>query len=226
MMPDVADDIPVYIQVVRYYQGIWKSTSYDEKNDDDLTLLAAREYENFSGIEDLIKSFLKSNPYEHHLVLSLGCGAAKDLGKIKKLFPSSMLFGIDTSYYALLRAKDRLSKTNVNIICASMSHLPFKENLKFDMLIAGQSLDLEFEEDYLERLLIEATRYSSVKSRFYMTFYGTDEVNLELYKCTPIGNLFSELGWEIIHGKDYCLPEFPLAKGVFWVAERSEKFRK
>lgn len=222
MTLDVAKNTPAHIQVIRCYQCIWKSASDDRRNGDDLTLRAARDYENFSGIENLIESFLAKNPSEHHSALSLGCGAAKDLAKIRKLFPQSMLFGVDTSHEALVRAKNTASKANSNFICASMSHLPFNDNLKFDMLIAGQSLDLEFEEDYLERLLIEATKYSSAESRFYMTFYGTDEVSLELYKCTPIGNLLTELGWEIIHGTKYCHPTFPLAEGVFWVAEKSD----
>lgn len=70
------------------------------------------DYENFSRIEKLIESFLRKNPFKHHLVLSLGCGTAQDLAKTRELYPLSELFGIDTSRNALLRAKNRLFDTN------------------------------------------------------------------------------------------------------------------
>jgi hypothetical protein len=210
-----------HVEVVEAYRNVWKSALRNRpKAIDDPTLRAARNHRNFSGIEDLIRDFVRSNPFEHHLVLSLGCGAAMDLMEIEKLYPSSLMYGIDTSREALVEAKKRLLKSNVNFICASMSHLPFRKDLRFDMFIAGQSLDLEFEKGYLRRLLREATRYSSPRSRFYMTFYGIDRADLELYKCTPIGNLLEELGWRISHGREYHLTRSPFAQGVFWVAER------
>lgn len=211
----------MHTKVIEAYRNVWRHALHGKpKENDDATLRAARDYENFSGIEHLIEKFLKRNPFDHCLVLSLGCGAAKDLFKIRELCPSSVLFGIDTSQDALSIAKRKLIGTDANLICASMSNLPFKEDFRFDMLIAGQSLDLEFEENYLRRLLTEATKYSSLKSRFYMTFYGTDEVDLELCKCTPIGNLLDELGWGISCGREYHTLESPFAQGVFWVAER------
>lgn len=220
-MSNVRNKNSMHIKVIECYRNVWRSVLRDRgRESDDVTLRAARDYGNFSGVENLIKGFLKGDPFEHHLVISLGCGVAKDLAEIRELFPSSVLFGIDTSQDALSVAKRKLADTNVNLICASMSHLPFREDLRFDMLVAGQSLDLEFEEDYLRRLLTEATRYSSRKSRFYMTFYGVDEVDLELYKCTPIGNLMDKLGWEILHGREYYTRESPFAQGVFWVAEK------
>lgn len=104
-----------------------------------------------------------------------------------------------------------------------MSNLPFKKNFRFDMLIAGQSIDLDFEEKYLLKLLKESTKYSSAKSRFYMTFYGTRETRLELYKCTPIGNALDKLGWTTCYGIGYNLRKRGCyAKGVFWVEERSK----
>lgn len=212
----------LHIKVIKGYRNVWRRAMQNKpKKSDDATLLAARDYENFSSIEKLIKNFSKKNPFEHHLALSLGCGAAKNLAKIREFYPLTALFGIDTSRDALLRARKRQLNADINLICASMSHLPFKENLKFDMLIAGQSFDLDFEEDYLERILTEVTGYSSQKSRFYMTFYGTNRKNLELYKCTPIGNLLDRLGWGIFYGKEYCSQETPFAEGVFWVAGRS-----
>jgi hypothetical protein len=213
----------MHMEVIESYRSVWRLALYNKaKESDDETLRAARDYENFSGIENLIKSFLKTRPFEHHLVISLGCGTAKDLAGIGELFPSSALFGIDTSQDALSAAKTKLASANVNLICASMSHLPFKEDTRFDMLIAGQSLDLKFEEDYLKRVLTEATKYSLPKSRFYMTFYGVHESDLELYACTPIGNLLDELGWNIFHGREYHTQKKrnPFAQGVFWVAER------
>jgi len=220
-MSKVRNETCMYIKVIEGYRNVWRSALHDKPGrSDDATIRAARNYGNFSGIEDLINSFLKENPFKHHLVLSLGCGVAKDLAKIKGIYPSSVLFGIDTSPDALSEARRKMAGTDIDLICASMSHLPFKEDFRFDMLVAGQSLDLEFDEDYLRRLLTEVTKYSSPNSRFYMTFYGTDEADLELYKCTPIGNLLDELGWNIFCGREYNARESPFAQGVFWVAKR------
>jgi hypothetical protein len=220
-MPNIKKRVFKHVEVVEAYRNVWRSALHDRpKAIDNPTLRAARNHRNFSGIEDLVKDFISGNPFEHHLVLSLGCGAAMDLREIEKLYPSSLMYGIDTSQEALVEAKKRLVKGNVNFVCASISNLPFKKDLRFDMLIAGQSLDLEFEEGYLRRLLCEATKYSSPRSRFYMTFYGIDKSDLELYKCTPIGNLLDELRWHISYGREYHVAKSPFAQGVFWVAER------
>jgi SAM-dependent methyltransferase len=220
-MSKVRNEISSYIKVVEGYRSIWKSALHDKPSrSDDATIRAARNYRNFSGIENLINSFLKESSFKHHLGLSLGCGVAKDLAKIKGICSSSVLFGVDTSPDALSEARRTMPTADINLICASISHLPFKKGIKFDMLVAGQSLDLEFDKTYLRRLLTEVTRYSSPRSRFYMTFYGTDETDLELYKCTPIGNLLDELGWNILCGKEYIARESPFARGVFWVAKR------
>jgi len=221
MTQNTADTAQMHIEVVRYYQSVWQSVFHNEAGCDDLTLSHANDYGNFSEIENLIERYLEKKPIEHHLALSLGCGVAKDLSKIGEFYPSGELIGIDTSLDALLIARNNLPNTNVNLICASASHLPFREDLKFDMLIAGHSLDLEFEENYLRRLLVEATKHSRMKAKFYMTFYGTDQVDLELNKCTPIGNILDELGWKIVHGILYCSDKTRFAEGVFWIAERA-----
>lgn len=211
-----------HVKVIEGYKSIWRSALHEKpKRNDDAALRSARNHENFSGIEDLIEKFLKKNPFEHRLVLSLGCGVARDLGAIKEIYPSSILYGIDTSHEALVRAKRRLTDGNLDLICASMSHLPFREDLRFDMLIAGQSLELDFEENYVRKLLTETTRYSSPNCRFYMSFFGTNEGDLVLYKCTPIGNSLERLGWKISYGKEYSNRRLPFAQGVFWVAERA-----
>jgi hypothetical protein len=206
---------------------VWKYALLDEaKEDTDAslldTILVAKKYENFSCIENLIQEFLKENPFEHNTGISLGCGAAKDLSRLKELFPSSLLFGIDTSREVLSASKKRLENTCISLICASISNLPFKKTIKFDMLVADQSIDLDFEDNYLKRLLKEITAFSAPKSRFYMTFYGTSDTQLELYKCTPIGNLLDRLGWKTYYGTKYRTRKRGFfAQGVFWVEERA-----
>jgi len=209
-----------YIRVIRSYQDIWRTAK-----DDDLTICVARDYGNFSGIEKLIEKFLEKNPTDHSLALSLGCGTGKDLAKIREFYSSSVLFGVDTSRDALLKARNKLSGSDAHLVCASMSHLPIRESLRFDMVIAGQSLDLAFGKDYVKMLLMEATKHSSIECRFYMTFYGRSKDNLILSKCNPIGKLLDELGWKVIHGEFYRDNELPLAEGIFWVARRSKQSR-
>lgn len=216
----------MHIEVVEGYRNIWRYAlrNVPKRNIEPRlldTACAARKYGNFSGIENLIQEFLKTNPFEHYLIISLGCGGAKDLYDIKRIFPSSVLFGIDTSQAVLSSAKRKLANAEINLICASMSNLPFMKETRFDMLIAGQSIDLDFGENYLRKVLIEATNYSSGKSRFYMTFFGTSNTQLELYKCTPIGNMLEGLGWKTIYGTKYRAEKRgPYAQGVFWVDER------
>lgn len=220
---DKNKNTPKHVRIIKDYQEIWESVICDrEKDSEDAILRAARNCGNFSGIEESIAGFLEEKPSKYYSILSLGCGAARDLAKMKELYPSSMLLGIDTSRHALSRAKSGLTGQEVNLICASMSHLPLMEDLRFDMLIAGQSLDLGFEESYLKIALIEVTRYSHAKCKFFIAFYGTDQTSLELYKCTPIGNLLNRIGWRIIYGIDCCHQSIPFSEGVFWVAERSD----
>jgi SAM-dependent methyltransferase len=178
---------------------------------------AARRYKNFSSIEVLIEGFLRKNPFDHKSVLSIGCGVGKDVETVRKLFPSAKMYGIDISRYALKEARKH---SDADFVCASAENLPFKEDLKFDMLIAGHTLDLFTNEDYLKGIIGELTKYSAEKSRFYMSFYGDDEQHLEKDSCTPIGNVLDQFGWKIIHGSPYNLKKgSKYTCGAFWVNE-------
>ena len=211
--------------MVEGYREVWKRASNIQ--DDavtDYTLLrtinCTKKYQDFSRIEELVKKYLQENPIEHKLIISLGCGNAKDLVCMQEIFPQSQLFGIDTSREALAWA--RKAKTNgMNLICATISDLPFRRGVSFDALIAGQCVDLDFEDQYMERSLKELTSYASTNARFYLTFYGTSNTQLELYKCTPIGNSLDKLGWTTRYGVGYDFEDDSFAKGVFWVEERT-----
>lgn len=183
----------------------------------------ARTYKNFSRIEDLIENFLQEKPFNHSLALDIGCGAGKSTAKIKKMLPLAKVYGIDVSRYALKEAKKH---SNANFICASMEKLPLRKDLKFDMIVAGQSLDIFPNEEYLKRIISEITNYSSKDARFYMAFYGDDVQHLELDICTPIGLTLDKFGWKVIHGGLYNLSEelsegYHYARGVFWVNEKT-----
>ncbi|MGD0645511.1 MAG: class I SAM-dependent methyltransferase [Candidatus Bathyarchaeia archaeon] len=218
-----------YIEVADGYRSIWRDV-LQHRNPKETesaivaTIRVARKYLTFSGIEVMIKQFVKINPTDCHQIISLGCGTAEDLAAMNSIFPSSVSFGVDTSREALIIAKKNLANANANLISASMCHLPFKKGLKFDMLIAGQSLDLDFEEESMLKMLKESTNYSSPASRFYLTFYGTSNSQIELYKCTPIGNALDSLGWTTCFGISYNLKnKGSFARGVFWVEERTKK---
>jgi hypothetical protein len=211
-----------HLETIEGYQKIWRSALHSKPQDsDNATLRFARNQKNFSRIEALIRKFVEKHYVEHHFILSLGCGGAYDLNAVKQFFLSGVLVGIDTSRVILTKAKRNLSFCDTSLVCASMSDLPFKRSLKFDMIISGQTIDLDFEEDYLERLLEEITTHSSSNCRFYMTFFGTNEEELVLHKCTPIGNKLEKLGWRISYAEEYHFDQFEFAQGVFWVAERS-----
>jgi len=187
----------------------------------------ALRYKNFSAIEILIKNYLEKNPFDHKKVLSIGCGAGKDLEGIRKIFPASQLCGIDQSKHALKEAKKH---SNADFICALAEYLPFRDDLKFDGFIAGHTLDLAPNADDSERIVGELTKYAAEKSRFYMTFYWHGYIedgtcpDLELGVCTPVGNALGKFGW--VHKQenfDYSLTKkSPYAEGVFWVVERNE----
>lgn len=205
-------------EILHGYNEVWKSLQLRTLPKNHSTLAeTARRYKNFSGIEELIEDFLRKNPFDHKVVLSIGCGAGKDVEKIKKLFPSAQAYGIDMAGYALQEAKKH---SDADFICASAERLPFREDLKFDMLIAGQILDIFPNEEYLKRIAGELTKYSSKGARFYMAFYGFDIEDLELNKCTPIGNTLDNFGWKIIHGDVYSQNISDYSRGVFWVKEK------
>ena len=218
---------PDHIETAEGYKLVWNCALHNKtlRNANEAltdTICVAKRSRNFSSIEDLIQSHSRDNRFDPHLILSLGCGAGADLLKFRRLFPSSMIFGIDTSLDALFIAKRNLDGKNASLICASMDHLPFRNQMKFDMLVAGQSIDLKFEDKYLKKALTEITRYSSRKCRFYMSFYGTSENQLEQYKCDPIGKLLDKLDWTVSSGRRYRIRNRRYSKGVFWVCERSK----
>jgi predicted TPR repeat methyltransferase len=100
------------MEIREYYENLWNSSQKDNPPKNLLDryirpnmIKAAREYKNFSAIEELVEEYLKKNPFEHKTVLSVGCGAGKDLERFRKIFPSSKLFGIDVSSNALKEAK-------------------------------------------------------------------------------------------------------------------------
>ena len=179
---------------------------------------AARKYRNFSRIENLVENFLRKNSFNHQSVLSVGCGAGKDVERIEKLFPSAKAYGVDMSREAIKEAKKH---SKADFICASSEYLPFIDGLKFDMIVSGHTLDMFPDKEYLKRIIGEITKHSSDGARFYMTFYGTGVQDLELDSCTPIGNTLSDFGWKNIHGKTYTFHKgTPYACGVFWVEEK------
>jgi len=111
------------------------------------------------------------------------------------------------------------------LVCADAGNLPFIDDLKFDAIVAGEILDIDVfsDRELLRKTVEEITRYSAEKSRFYMTFYGFDERDLELDACTPIDHALGECGWYsprfdgIMYNE---LGKAPYAQGVFWVEER------
>ena len=132
------------IEVIEGFRKIWLVSKSDEESPDmSKTCLAAMKYQNFSFIEKQIKKYIKRESADCYSVLSIGCGAAEDLAQIRKIISKGNLYGIDISRDALLRNKEKRKELDINLICASMSNLPFKQDSKFNMLIAGQSIDLE-----------------------------------------------------------------------------------
>jgi SAM-dependent methyltransferase len=192
----------------------------------DPTTRAAWKYKNFSGIEYLVESFLKEQPFDHKSILNIGCGAGKDFGRIRKIFPAAKMYGVDTSPYALLEAKK--NNPDAEFVCATAECLPFADDVKFDGLIAGHTLDLYPNAANSENIIRELSKHSSQKSRFYMTFHWNGPLNdgecpdLELGVCTPVGNALSKFGWRTKHGAEYSLPAVsPYAEGVFWIDEKN-----
>lgn len=205
-------------EMLNDFNKIWELSQLNSKKSSDPLVEAARKHKNFSGIEYLIEEFLQNNPFDHHLILDIGCGAGKSTKKVKELFPSAGVYGIDISRNAIKEAKKH---SNAVFLCASADKLPFRSYLRFDMFVAGHTLDLFPKEAYLEKTIGELTRYSSKGARFYMTFYGTDVQHLELDTCTPIGNTLTKLGWKIVYGDLYNLRENSrYAQGVFWVNKK------
>lgn len=216
--------------MIQRYDEIWKTAQLKIiPQNSDSTTEAAWKYKNFSGIENLIEDFLRKHPFEHRSVLSIGCGAGKDVEKILNLFPSANAYGIDTSKYALKEAKKH---SNADFICALAECLPFRDDLKFDGFIAGHTLDLAPNADNSERIVGELTKYAAEKSRFYMTFHRDEPLpdgedpDLELGVCTPVGHALTKFGWwGNYEGINYTLlGKSPYAEGVFWVEERQNNY--
>ncbi len=216
-------------EMIQCYDEIWKTAQLKIiPQNSSSTTEAAWKYKNFSGIENLIEDFLRKHPFEHRSVLSIGCGAGKDVEKILNLFPSANVYGIDTSKYALKEAKKH---SNADFICALAEYLPFRDDLKFDGFIAGHTLDLAPNADNSERIVGELTKYAAEKSRFYMTFYWDEPTSdgdcpdLELGVCTPVGHALTKFGWwGNYEGINYSLlGKSPYAEGVFWVEERQNQ---
>jgi hypothetical protein len=219
------------LEIREYYENLW-NISQGEENQSLLEpksryfksnmVKAVREYKNFSAIEEMIEEYLKKNPFEHETILSVGCGGGKDLEKMRKIFPPAKLFGIDVSSNALKESK---KNSDAYLVCADPKNMPFRDDLKFDMLIAGEVFDIDAfaDRELLQKTIEELTRYSAKKSRFYLAFYGFDEQDLELDSCTPVGEALTKCGWYsprfdgIIYDK---LDSAPFAHGVFWVQER------
>lgn len=214
--------IEVQCEIRDDYNKIWRLVRVNSKKSSNPLVEAARKHKNFSGIGDLIEEFLQKNPFNHHLVLDVGCGAGETVVKVRKLFPSAEVYGIDVSREAIKEAKKH---SDAVFVCASADKLPFRSDLKFDMLIAGHTIDIFPNEVYLEKTIGELTKYSSERARFYMTFYGTDVQDLELDRCTPIGNTLTQFYWKIVHGDLYSFEKKSrYARGVFWVNERIPEF--
>jgi len=216
-------------EMINYYNEIWRTAQLKNiPQNSDSTTKAAWKYKNFSGIENLIGDFLKKYPFNHKSILSIGCGAGKDVKKVKKLFPSANVYGIDTSRYALKEAK---KYSDADFVCASAEHLPLRDDIKFDGFIAGHTLDLSPNVNNAEKIISELTKHAAEKSRFYMTFYWDGPVDdgncpdLELGVCTPVGNTLAKFGWwGKYEGTAYSLlGKSPYAEGVFWVEERTLK---
>lgn len=173
---------------------------------------------NFSGIDELIEEFLMDNPYDHHACLDIGCGLGYSLDKIRELINSDQVYGIDTSRKALVKAKDKSS--NVTLICASAECLPFNDKIKFDIIVAGHVLDSS-DEEYLKEMLHEVSSYTSLKSRFYMTFDWHEACSLK-QNSAPFRNALANSGWEVIHQESYDKAnEYLFAHGLFCVAEKN-----
>jgi len=215
------------IEMIHDYDEIWRKAQLITcPKDSDATTRAAWKYKNYSGIEELIEEFLIKNPFDHKSVLSIGCGAGKDVERIKKIFPSANAYGIDTSRHALIEAKKH---SNASFVRAYAGYLPFKDDIKFDGFIAGHTLDLTPNPDYAEKIIGEMAKYSAERSRFYITFYDDEHLpdgedpNMELGITTPVGNALSKFGWFSMHeGGDYNLLEkSSYAQGIFWVEERT-----
>jgi len=214
-------------EMIRCYDEIWKKAQLKNiPSNSDSTTESAWKYKNFSRIEDLIEDFLIKHPFDHKSVLSIGCGAGKDVEKVKKLFPSANVYGIDSSRYALKEAKKHSS---ADFVCALAECLPFRKDIKFDGFIAGHTLDLTPNPENAEKIIGELTKHAAEKSRFYITFYWDEYVedgtcpDLELGVCTPVGHTLTKFDWwSKYEGINYSLSgKSPYARGVFWVEERA-----
>ncbi len=112
--------------------------------------------------------FMKVNP---ELVVDLGCGTGKAIGKLQKKYPKSTVLGLDIADKMLVLAKKQFGLFGRKwLINADMEHLPLKED-SVDLLFS--SLALQWSND-LKRSFSEFKRVGRKGGLLMFTTFGVD----------------------------------------------------
>jgi len=122
-----------------------------------------RGQERFAKITYTLRS-LKRSFHQKYYCLDLGCGMGSALFPMSGAFKKAV--GVDISFVDLLLAKKRFQEEgikNVTLICASVEHLPFKNNT-FDLINATDVIEHIRDQ---EKFLVEAYRVLQKGGHFY-----------------------------------------------------------
>lgn len=108
-------------------------------------------------------------------VLDLGCGGGRNLQFIRSIFPNT--FGVDFSLNAL--------KTQEDVICANMHHLPFPDN-SFDVILSWGVYHY-LNADLIDSAMQESFRVLKPQGRIIASLRSDKDTHLN--KTTKQGDL-------------------------------------
>jgi len=88
-------------------------------------------------------NFMRRN-LKGEVLLDLGCGTGLFVNFASKKINILYYIGLDLSYIAALKCKERIAHTNVmgDVIVADILHIPIRMNFKFDIIISFSVIHL------------------------------------------------------------------------------------
>jgi SAM-dependent methyltransferase len=142
---------------------------------------------------ELLKEYIGRIP-DRGKVLDMGCGIARPLDKLSKLFPNITFYGTDLSDNMLIEAKKRTSKLKNVHILEDNALAPIFKNDVFDLTYSSFNTVGSF--DFLEQydFIIQKALLTKPKGKIITTSWRSHDDTLEFLK-----RYYPKIGMKILN---------------------------